>query len=257
MTRKRVLDITTRKKSDTRMTVTNARGANSDSPTTGIDALPALLRGNSDVYVIGHIATALPIYPGNSASNRTVETPYMRGYKERIRIETNTPHCWKWRRICFEHKGPTIIENSAAATWWADNNTVGSYRSANLVNSAGRTVLDERLFRGTFGVDYRSYMDAKIDYRQTSVKYDVTRTITSGNDKGVWKTFNLWHPMNKNLHYQGDENGPIWSFNRLASSGNAGMGDYYIVDLFKAQGGGTADDQMVVDYTSTLYWHEK
>lgn len=257
MTRKRVLDITTRKKSDTRMTVTNARGANSDTPTSGIDALPVLLRGNSDVYVIGHIATALPMYPGTSASNRNVESPYMRGYKERIRIETNTPQFWKWRRICFCMKGAALVEAAFAGTWWQDNNTAGSYRSANLLNSGARTALDERLFRGTFGVDYRNYLDAKIDYRQVSVKYDVTRQIQSGNDRGVWKTYSLWHPMNKTMQYQGDENGPAWTFARMSTTGNAGMGDYYIIDLFKAATGGTADDQMVVDYTSTLYWHEK
>lgn len=63
--------------------------------------------------------------------------------------------------------------------------------------------------------------------------------------------------MNQNLVYDDDEAGAAEVTNRFSVDSKAGMGDYYIYDLFSPGTGGTSTDQIVIVPNSTLYWHEK
>lgn len=268
MTRKRILNMTTTKKRDQMMSFSNARGPNSTTPdppnllpnnTIQSIAAPALIRGNGGVYVFPWICTARGISPSiDLPTSRNSETVYMRGLKERIRVETNTGASFRWRRIAFTYKGNALWLNANPGAYWnLSKPDIGAVRNVVVVSAEARTAIDRVLFKGTFDKDYRSYMDAIVDNSTVNVKMDKTFNIRSGNGSGVCKTYNLWHPMNSNLTYDDDESGDSVIGNVLSTGSKLGMGDYYIIDIIQGVSAGTADDQMVFDPTATLYWHEK
>lgn len=126
-----------------------------------------------------------------------------------------------------------------------------------LTNSTNRTVFDREIFEGTFSRDYLTYMEAKVDSTRVSCKYDRTITLSSGNERGVWRHYNMWHPMNKNLVYDDDEHGDAVQESQVSVNSKLGMGDYYVVDLFQPSVTGTDQERLSVQMTSMLYWHEK
>lgn len=63
--------------------------------------------------------------------------------------------------------------------------------------------------------------------------------------------------MNKNLHYQSDEDGNNQSSSPYSVETKLGLGDYYILDIISAGTGATSSDRMSFDPEATLYWHEK
>lgn len=63
--------------------------------------------------------------------------------------------------------------------------------------------------------------------------------------------------MNHNLVYDDDESGVAEASGHLSVSSKAGMGDYYIMDIFSAGLGAGASDLLNIYANSTLYWHEK
>jgi len=270
MTRKRILDITTTKKRDQMMSYSNARGPNgttpepansggTDSGSVNLIAAPALIRGNGGVYFFPWIATARNINPTvDLPTSRNRETVYMRGLKERIRVETNSGASFRWRRIAFTQKGSLLwASTNGGALWDINRPDIGAGRNVSLISATARTVFDRTLFKGTFGKDYRNYMDAIVDRQTVNVKMDKIFNIRSGNGSGVCKTYNIWHPMNSNLVYDDDESGDGIIGNLLSTNSKQGMGDYYIVDIIQGVSAATADDIMVFDPTATLYWHEK
>lgn len=270
MTRKRILDITTTKKRDQMMSYTNARGLNSTTPdpansggndtgSVNMVPAPALIRGNGGVYVFPWICTARNLSSSiDLPTSRNREVVYMRGLKERIRVETNTGASFRWRRIAFTYKGSLLWNSTNGGAMWDLNRPeIGASRNLALVSATARTVLDRTLFKGTFGKDYRNYMDAIVDHQTVNIKMDKTFNIRSGNGNGVCKTYNIWHPMNSNLVYDDDESGDGVVANLLSTNSKQGMGDYYIVDFIQGVAAGTSDDIMVFDPTATLYWHEK
>lgn len=222
-------------------------------------AVPAILLGDSDVYVCPWIATYKRRAFGNQlAPLRNADTCFMRGLKERIRIQSNSGLTWKWRRVTFTSKGPAFYTDAPSGTLFYDTwPNVGNVRVLSQTDSLWRSRMDQILFKGSFGRDYRSYMDAVIDRDVITVKSDVTRTIASGNAQGVWKTYDIWHPMNSNLVYSDDEAGDGMTTSGFSTSSKMGMGDYYVIDFFQPSLTGAAADRLLVDMTSTIYWHEK
>lgn len=260
MSRKRILNITTTKKRDQMMTVTNLDG----NPSGGTlipnpTANSGILVGNSDVYVLPWIATYRRRNPNQYlATARNAETCFMRGLKEHVRIQTNSPLPWKWRRVCFTLKGDFLAELAPSGTLYYDNwDSIGNVRLVSQTNAIFRSAMDRILFKGSFGKDYRNYIDAVLDTDTVNVKCDKTMSIHSGNQQGVWRTFDMWHPMNKNLVYGDDESGDGVSSTGFSTPSKLGMGDYYIVDMIQPSLSGVNTDRLLIDITSTLYWHEK
>lgn len=242
------------------MTVTNLEAIAAGSTLVGQPkAVPAILLGDSDVYVCPFIPTYKRRAFGNDlAPLRSRETCFMRGFKERIRVQSNSGLTWKWRRVTFTTKGPAFYELAPDGTlYYANWPNTGNVRVLSQTDNAWRSRMDQILFKGAFGRDYRTYMDAVIDRDVITVKSDVTRTISSGNAQGVWKTYDIWHPMNGNLVYSDDENGDGMTTSGFSTSSKMGMGDYYIIDFFQPSLTGTSTDRLLIDMTSTLYWHEK
>jgi hypothetical protein len=113
------------------------------------------------------------------------------------------------------------------------------------------------LYKGLAGKDWDDLIVAPVDTSRISVKFDKTWTIQSGNSNGVVRERKLWHPMNKNIVYDDDENGDVEQASYFSVDSKAGMGDYYVVDIIQPGTGATSSDLLQISTNSTLYWHEK
>lgn len=261
MSNKRILNITSRKKKDVMPTWTNMDANN----TVGnFRAGSAILQGNN-TYVIPWAATARPAVTTDLGHGtlveeavRTATTCYMRGLKENIQILSDTGAPWKWRRICVRLRGDFLYSKETSTTQLSLlHATRGMVRMATNWGNQPQAVDDmfRILFRGTRNADWRDPLIAPTDNRRWDVAYDKTTLITCGNESGVYRTYKRWHPMNKNLVFDDDQDGGNQDLRRWSVEGKQGMGDYYVIDMFAGNGG--ADDQLSVEYNSTLYWHEK
>jgi len=113
------------------------------------------------------------------------------------------------------------------------------------------------LYKGVVGKDWDDLITAPLDNSRISVKFDKTWTMQSGNGNGIVRERKLWHPMNKNIVYDDDESGDIELSSYFSVDSKAGMGDYYVVDVFQPGTGATSSDLLQISASSTLYWHEK
>lgn len=267
MSKKGILNLTSRKKRDTMLTWSNtSAGGGQQTPQQNA----AFVNGiNGGLFL--WLATARDLTTGTSLSTialesaRTATTCFMRGLSENVRIQTNTGLPWFHRRICFTSKGPNpflttyagdtgasqqFLENTNGMTrLWFNNNINTTPNYLNQINSV--------IFKGAQGVDWSDTITAPLDTRRITVKFDKTWTMQSGNTNGIVRERKLWHPMNKNLVYDDDESGTSETTSYVSTESKAGMGDYYVVDFIQAGVGGTTGDVLRVESTSSLYWHEK
>lgn len=199
-------------------------------------------------------------------SERTATLTYMRGFAERIRIQTSSPLPWFWRRICFTTKGPDLrlvsssdSPTNAASTFVDTSNGIERlWLNAN-VNNMNNTVAGwtGRVFKGAQGADWNDFITATVDTSRITLKSDVTRTLLSGNGVGTVKEYKTWYPMNHNLRYDDDEAGAFETSSYFSTDSRQGMGDYYILDFIQGGTGGATSDILQIQSTSTLYWHER
>lgn len=197
---------------------------------------------------------------------RTASTCFMVGLAENIRFQTVNDCAWLWRRIVFKHRGP-IFRTLAAGDTPVNPFIVNQETSVGhgrlflnqAVNAMGNTSATQQayLFKGSVNVDWRDLMTAPIDTLRVDRYSDVTTRISSGNSRGVIKSVKRWYPMGKNLTYNDDESGDVMTTNNFSVEDKQGMGDFYVYDIFQAAAGATSSDQLIVESTSTLYWHEK
>lgn len=194
----------------------------------------------------------------NDTAMRTANICYMRGLKERVHIETSSGRAWQWRRICFTLKGNAL---SALAETGARFEVLSSQGTVRVVNNfagtLGGTAIVDLLFQGQQNVDWASLMSAKTDNTRVEIKYDRCRMLQSGNDNGIIRQVNHWHPMNSTLIYDSEEIGDQEDSARYSVENRQGMGDYYVFDFFTAGIGGTSSDQLAFAPEATLYWHER
>lgn len=231
----------------------------------------AVIVGGQPVTVLPWLATARDLSDRaghisdiREEASRTATTCYMVGLKEKMLLQSNSGQPWMWRRICFTSKSGSdlshiLLGNTGAGGY---SNFIelasGFVRPLNSINS--QTVqqnLGNLLFKGVYNVDFFDPMTAIIDTRRISVKYDKQRTINPGNAVGVQKRYNMWFPMNKNLVYDDDEAGGDESSAFVSVTDNQGMGDYWIIDFFRCNYTSTTSDQLRVETSASLYWHEK
>lgn len=267
MSNKRILNLTSRKKRDVMLSYSNTTVTNPVGNATYATG-PATLRGDQ-TYIFAWMPTARGLTDGTGITNsvyevsqRTATSCYMRGLKEAVNIRTNSSNAWQWRRICFTFKGynlfPNDNGNNTPYQYFTQLANLGMVRTMNNLNTneKGNRLLD-RMFRGTQNEDWLNVFNAPLDTERITVMSDRTRTIASGNDSGVLRTYKQWYPMNKNLVYNDDEAGDDMTPSFFSTHGKPGMGDYYVVDFFQCSDGADQSDLMTVLPEATLYWHEK
>jgi len=224
---------------------------------------PAGMIASGDIYTFMWMPTARGLDTAGGAlgtraqqAMRTSQSCYMVGVKEKIALRTNDGAPWLWRRICFTYKGDRFLDTADPTESDLFRQTSAGY--VRLVNEIPTETWDEfaaAAFRGTQNVDWTDRFTAPLDTSRISVKYDKMTTIRSGNDSGTIRVTARWHGMRKNLVYGDEENGDTVDGFPLSTEGKPGMGDYYIVDMFRCFEGGS--HTLSFGPEATLYWHEK
>lgn len=231
---------------------------------------PAILTGGSNFtgagsYLFLYCATGrdnTTNISGNKGTfydtaTRTATSCYMRGLKENIEINTSSGLPWQWRRICFTSKAFQTFTSAAGTSNVVFEDSAGFRRPIIEVLGDRRTSVVSTIFQGAISVDWNDYFSAKTDSTRITTVYDKTKTIACGNEDGMIRKYQLWHPMNKNLVYDDDETGGTENPGVFSTYGKPGMGDYWVMDIFQPRVGSTSADQLYLNISSTLYWHEK
>ncbi|AGU67664.1 capsid protein [Gerygone associated gemycircularvirus 3] len=267
MSKKRILNLTSRKKRDTMLTWTN-------TTTSGGQVSPrpdaAYVKGDTGGSFLW-VPTARDLVVGSNLatialeSARTSTTCYMRGLSEKLRLSTSSGVPWFHRRICFTFKGAQPFQSNFTGDTGSNQlyleNSNGltrlMFNQAVTIPPNYQNQINSVIFKGAQGVDWSDVIIAPIDTRRISLKYDRTWTYRSGNANGTVMEKKMYHPMNKNIVYDDDESGTSETTSYYSVDSKAGMGDYYVWDIFTSGPGGTATDLLRCDISSTLYWHEK
>ncbi|AXB22625.1 capsid protein [Alces alces faeces associated genomovirus MP111] len=271
MSKKRILNISSRKKRDTMAPI--QQNGSSGTPAIGALNINGAPGNPGNATFVFWCATARDntVAQGGAASSvynpetRTATTCYMRGLKENVEMQTSTGIPWQWRRICFTYKDMTEVcatNNGGISGFYEGSNGYGRlmynmFSSGSAADVKAYTALQTLLFRGTIGVDWNDYITAPIDTQRVGLKYDKTRVIQSGNANGMLRKYQMWHPMNKNLVYDDSEKGGADTAGYFSIGGKPGMGDFLVLDIFMPGKGSSSSDVLSFEATSTLYWHEK
>lgn len=263
MSKRSLLNVTSKKKRDT---MTTYSGVGVATPLQG----PILMYADGinptyGCFVMPWIATARDLESPVSGDEhlRTSSTCYMRGVREQIRIYTSSDVPWEWRRICFTFKGAAITGPTGSQFWF--ENSAGWQRLVRPLTSTASPTQDtdtadrliNHIFEGSYGTDFHDLFTAKAESQMVTIKYDKVTIIRSGNARGTLNFKKLWHPMNANLKYDDQERGSSVASEYCSTEGKPGMGDYYIVDMFKPHPSGGNSDRLTFGSQATLYWHER
>lgn len=274
MTKKKILDVTSVKKRDNAQPYSNTPTAQQTYAVGG-----QVLTGGTtveNVFIYSPTARRLANVPRQVVGVRTATNCYYKGIKENVEIQVETGTPWQWRRICFTAKTLSSIivspdgtfggangqggtGGTATNNWTFYSGTTSTQRVINQLpsGSTARSTLYALMFEGTQAVDWTDPLTAKTDNRRLNIKYDKTLTISSGNEEGVIRKYPRWHGMDKTLLYDDDESGDVMTQIPYSVSNKQGMGDYFIVDIFRPRVGATTSDRLTFAPQSTVYWHEK
>lgn len=277
MSTRSLLNKTSRKKRNGMLTFSNSDDAGALS---AVRQAPLTIQGSSSSNTIGLVhfrPTATDLNDEttnpNSIVNQSVRTStvcYMKGFAENMRVETSSGNPWFHRRICITNRDvlflaratsdPSGVDRDYAATGAIETSN-GWQRLASNVMKDTLTATTAQwltvLFKGAQGVDWDDFITAPVDTTRVDLKFDKTWIYKSGNERGILRERKLWHPMNKNLYYDDDENGQGNTTRNFSVRDKRGMGDYHIFDLFSQGSSGSSSDLLKIRFTSTLYWHEK
>jgi len=186
--------------------------------------------------------------------HRNSHTPFMKGFRERLQLGSSSGTSFRWRRIVFETKGI-----HPATTNVSSYTSAGYKRTWKPMSGPDLLGLTETLFEGSVSLDWSNYFMGKVDRNIVTIRYDKTVVLRGGNASAHDHDYNLYHPFNRTLRYQSEENGITADLDTgWAANGRAGMGDVFILDLFVDIGGNLSPaDILYIRSQSTLYWHEK
>ncbi|UBQ66225.1 Cap protein [egret CRESS-DNA virus] len=264
MSRKGLLNATSTKKQDTMLAWSNTNSAGGQQT---IAARQVTVKGDTGYWgIFNATARDLEAAAGKrDRASRSATTCFAVGIREQLRIQTGSALPWLWRRICFTYKGDALTDvdtdTPTSAFYGYVDTTNGLQRAwvnSYINNEPGRLARQQGLiFQGTASVDWNNPITAKVDTTRVSLKYDQTRALHTGNSSGYFKVHKVWHGMYKNIVYGDEERGALENSVYVSTESKAGMGDYYIVDIFQPGVGGATGDLLAVDSSSTYYWHEK
>jgi len=264
MSKRSILNITSIKKRNGMLTFSNTTSTGSlQTPAVS----PAYIPGNATARFLWQ-ATAMDLTDSAGAGNRFIDTAartsttcFMKGLSEHVKIQTSSGIPWFHRRICFKFRGRGLAQNAAETSPLYAETSAGMQRLFNNigVDSAPITLAAREaiIFKGQIQQDWNDPIIAPVDTARVDLMFDKTWTLKSGNQSGTVYERKLYHPMNKNIVYNDDEQGnnKITNFDSVTSK--QGMGDYYVYDIISPGLGGTSTDIAAIYSNSTLYWHEK
>lgn len=264
LSKKRILNTSSRKKRDTMLSVTNTSIGNPVGSSTYLIAPAVITADRNAFWVWSPTARSMDRGDGialiGDEASRTATNVYMRGLKEKIAITTNDACPWFWRRIVFYSKLPAFRTATTGGGNAFSPYFYGSNGYNRMVNQpVNGSAYDDGIWKGTLNKDWNDFITAPVDNRRVDLRYDKTISLNSGAAQGFSRNFNRWHPMNKTLTYDDDENGGAESLSPWSVSDKRGMGDMYIVDIFQSgagRGTGTTS-QLYFRPEATLYWHER
>lgn len=273
MTKRSVLNATSRKKKNVMLT-----WSNQNATQTTISQQPLILSGgtNANLAWVMFRPTGMDLITnvtGNTVvqeAARTATTCYMRGFAEHVRVETSTGNPWFHRRICFTSRDNVFIlpnpadatgtERSQIASGVFETSNGNQRLAANMtIDTLSQTYLNQKgvLFKGAEGVDWDDVIIAPVDTARVDLKYDKTFVYKSGNERGILREMKLWHPMNKNLVFDDDQSGVTEQTADYSVRDKRGMGNYHVLDIFSQGTSGATTDRLSIRFNSTMYWHEK
>lgn len=267
MSKKRILNTTSRKKSDT-MAPNISYPASTAEGSVG----PAVIPSGPEAYFSLWCATARPLREifvndrGDVTAGRSSRTCFIRGLKENVSYVTSDSEAWRHRQIIFTAKGDLPLGEQFEGDRTISSVTTSDgretfFRGLSSLPLANRTPFIALLFKGNgnsdAGVqDWTDMLMAPVDKTRFRVLYDNITDIRSGNDTSTIKTRKRWHPINKNLVYGDEEIGNQMFSSYKSTIGKPGIGDVYVFDIF-ASITNAAGSQLLYSPTTTLYWHEK
>jgi len=212
-----------------------------------------------------------------SESSRTSTTVFMKMLVERIRVETSANGAGdselQWRRLVFTIKGPVVpytvlpVSHFTNVTIPLGDSAIQQYnRICNPLTLAEQGSLFQILFRGVGsgvgGSDWYDPLTAFKDSENVKFLFDRVINIRSGNANGVIKQVRYVHRFGKNLKYNDIEVGVTEGFQQAAASqpgfstqGKPGMGDVYVLDLFRPIGASSVTFTFLPE--AQMYWHER
>lgn len=223
--------------------------------------------------------TSRPINDNTASENtRSSRDVYHKGFREVIRVESNSSSPWFWRRIVLETKEddfsylatdedfPTRPPH-AFVPWFQ-----GSAGISRLwYNQYGNrdqpsdpridVVIGEvagAVFEGTRNTDWFDTLDAKVDTDRYKLRYDRKITLQSQSNEGFIRKLKFYHPMESTMYYDHDESGGgTGNQSVVCTQSKKGMGNIYIIDII--EGGFSSDDTDVlrISAESCAYWHER
>lgn len=256
VSRRRLLNITSEKKSSARLIFGVSAGASAGT--------------FNNVLVSGTRASLFcPTgqYPtfNKTEQDRTSQLVYARGYSEKIRISCGTSHQWAWRRIVFTFKGniygsDTGFGIDSDTVHRGTNNGATVYgRVFNELNGNAYVNIRDLLYKGKEGIDWFEQRTAPIDTSRISLVRDTTMVLKSLNDDAHVHLMKMWYPLNKNLMYDDDAKGEDEKEGSAYSvRSKPGMGDLYIYDVFFPEFGlDSTSPAMSLNMEGRYYWHER
>jgi len=261
MPTRRILEVASTKKRDNMLTYTNV---NNPRTTLTYSQQAAVLVGGSIDYQFLWAATArtnesIPGSGGFHSDNSTRESQicYMKGLRERIDIAASSARPWVWRRIVFTMKGTNNTFQAVANAGFFVLTSNGYGRLVNDMTNTQRLAVQSILFEGTRDVDWNDIYIAKTDSSLVNIKSDRTVLIKPKTTSGDIMNMSFYYPFEKNLVYADDEIGGDSNHSAWSTLGKPGMGDVLVYDMIVPGVGSTNTDTLSMNFSATLYWHEK
>lgn len=267
MSRKKIVDITLKKKKDT-MVPTRGPISKDTPPTVGQTVITAdpLRQIFPFLWMAsGRLPLQAPTSPGFPAdrATRSATDVFFKLISEKVEIQTDSAIPWLWRRIVFAYQGsedfldigddnlltPTLLDTNGYSRFTAD-----LYSDSD--SAAVWNILQNVLFAGKPLVDWSSPMNAPINKDRLKLLYDRTTPIRSGNQEGVMKMFKRNHWVKRKIRYADQEDGGGLDGSEHSAPSRGSLGDVFILDVFEAPQLAEGD-KLFFSPQATVYWHER
>lgn len=266
LSRRRVLNITSRKKHDNMLTwipsdPTNPAGSGAAGNLT--------LSSSSEIVTYNLFCPSARQLDADGTTDdepqaRSAQNTYARGYRETSTIRTNGPAPLRFRRIVFSIKGlpARLLQatgNLLTADFYRLYTSFGYVRQTTSLGDTFAGQINNILFNGVTGQDWFSPFNAKVDTSRARIHSDRTYNVNAGSSGGTCRVLKHWYGLNKSLVYNDDEAGITVDTSEFSTQAKPGMGDVFVYDIYQMvpTAGSDPTTTVAVNHEGTYYWHER